>query len=36
MLTAEEVRSVTFRKANLGGCRPEDVEAFKEEVAETL
>lgn len=36
MLTAEEVRSVTFRKANLGGCRPEDVDAFKEEVAETL
>ncbi|MGN0550398.1 MAG: DivIVA domain-containing protein [Acutalibacteraceae bacterium] len=36
MLTIDEVKNITFRKANLGGYRPEDVEAFIDEVASTL
>ncbi len=36
MLTIDEVKNISFRKANLGGYRPEDVEAFIDEVVTTL
>lgn len=36
MLTIDEVKNVSFRKANLGGYRPEDVEAFIEDVVATM
>lgn len=36
MLTIDEVKNISFRRANLGGYRPEDVEAFIEEVVATL
>lgn len=36
MLTIDEVKEITFRKANLGGYRPEDVNAFIDEVVSTL
>lgn len=36
MLTIDEVKNISFRKANLGGYRPEDVEAFIEEVVATM
>lgn len=36
MLTIDEVKNISFRRANLGGYRPEDVEAFIEEVVDTL
>lgn len=36
MLTIDEVKNISFRKANLGGYRPEDVEAFIDDVVETL
>lgn len=36
MITIDEVKNITFRKANLGGYRTEDVEAFIEEIADTL
>ena len=36
MLTIDEVKNISFRKANLGGYRPEDVEAFIDEVVATL
>ena len=36
MLTIDEVKNISFRKANLGGYRPEDVEAFIDDVVATL
>lgn len=36
MLTIDEVKNITFRKANLGGYRSEDVENFIEEVVATM
>ncbi len=36
MLTIDEVKNISFRKANLGGYRPEDVENFIDEVVATL
>lgn len=36
MLTIDEVKNISFRRANLGGYRPEDVEAFIDDVAATL
>ena len=36
MLTIEEVQNITFRKANIGGYKVEDVEAFLGEIEETL
>lgn len=32
MLTIDEIKNVSFRKANLGGYRPEDVDAFIDDV----
>lgn len=36
MLSIDEVRNISFRKANLGGYRPEDVNSFIDEVVATL
>lgn len=36
MLTIDEVKNISFRRANLGGYRPEDVEAFIDDVVATL
>ncbi|MCQ4023136.1 MULTISPECIES: DivIVA domain-containing protein [unclassified Ruminococcus] len=36
MLTIDEVKNISFRKANLGGFRPDDVEVFIEDVVATL
>lgn len=36
MLTIDEVKNISFRKANLGGYRPEDVEAFIDDVVATM
>lgn len=36
MLTIDEVKNISFRRANLGGYRPEDVETFIEDVVATL
>lgn len=36
MLSIEEVKNVSFRRANLGGYRAEDVDAFIEDVVSTL
>ncbi len=36
MLTIDEVKNISFRRANLGGYRPEDVESFIDEVVATL
>ncbi len=36
MITIEEVQNITFRKANIGGYKTEDVEAFLEEIEESL
>lgn len=36
MLSIEEVKNVSFRRANLGGYRAEDVDAFIEDVVATL
>lgn len=36
MLTIDEVKNISFRKANLGGYRLEDVEAFIDDVVATL
>ncbi|MGN1112591.1 MAG: DivIVA domain-containing protein [Acutalibacteraceae bacterium] len=36
MLTIDEVKNISFRRANLGGYRPEDVEAFINDVVATL
>lgn len=36
MLTIDEVKNITFRKANLGGYRSEDVENFIEQVVATM
>lgn len=32
MLTVDEIKNVSFRKANIGGYKPEDVDAFIDEV----
>lgn len=36
MLTIDEVKNISFRRANLGGYRLEDVETFIEDVVATL
>lgn len=36
MLSIDEVQNISFRKANLGGYRPEDVDSFIDEVVATL
>lgn len=36
MLTIDEVRNISFRRANLGGYRPDDVEVFINNVVDTL
>lgn len=36
MITLEQVKEITFRKANLGGYRPEDVNAFIDEVVAAM
>ncbi len=36
MLTIDEVKNISFRRANLGGYRPEDVENFIDDVVATL
>ncbi|MGN0456751.1 MAG: DivIVA domain-containing protein [Acutalibacteraceae bacterium] len=36
MLTIDEVKNISFRRANLGGYRLEDVEAFIDDVVATL
>lgn len=36
MLTIEEIKNIAFRKAGMGGYRPEDVEEFIDDVIETI
>lgn len=36
MISIEEVKNISFRKANLGGYRPEDVDAFIDDVVAAL
>lgn len=36
MLTIDEVRDISFRKSNIGGYKPEDVNAFIDEIVETM
>lgn len=36
MLSIDEVKTIDFRKANLGGYRPEEVKAFQDDVIATL
>lgn len=36
MLTVEQIKNVSFRKANIGGYRPDDVDTFIDEVVTTV
>ncbi len=36
MLTVEQIKNVSFRKANIGGYRPDDVDTFIDEVVATV
>ena len=36
MMTLEEIKNVSFRKANIGGYRVEDVDDFIDRVEETV
>lgn len=36
MLTLDEVRNIGFRKAGIGGYKPEDVNVFIDEIIETM
>lgn len=36
MLTVDQIKNVSFRKANIGGYRPDDVDSFIDEVVNTF
>ncbi len=36
MLTIDQIKNVSFRKANIGGYRPDDVDSFIDEVQQTV
>ncbi len=36
MLTIDQIKNVSFRKANIGGYRPDDVDSFIDDVQETV
>ena len=36
MLTVDEIKNISFKKASIGGYKPDEVESFVDEVAATV